>query len=176
MTELIDTLTPDTREKVLELLALAQERYGYKLRIVSARRSCQEQAKLYAQGRTAPGNVVTNAKGCMSWHTLGRAVDLGFIQPNPSPQDWENLGELGESLGFIWGKRFGPKLNDLPHFEYHPGVKIEQICTNPDDCEAGVAASMGVTFGSGSSGSSESVFPYVAIVISSAVIAWALLD
>lgn len=148
---LIDTLTPDTREKVVQLLSEAKERYGYDLKVVSARRSCEEQAKLYAQGRTAPGKVVTNARGCMSWHTLGRAVDIAFVSPNPTAQDWDNLGEIGESLGFKWGKRFSGTLNDLPHFEYHPGVAIEQVCVNPDDCEGGVSRSMGVSPGSSSS-------------------------
>lgn len=151
MADLISTLTPDTQERVVQLLSAAEERYGYKLKVVSARRSCEEQAKLYAQGRTAPGKVVTNAKGCMSWHVLGRAVDIAFVSPNPTAQDWDNLGEIGESLGFKWGKRFSGTLNDLPHFEYHPGVKIEQVCFNPDDCDGGVSQSMG----SATSGSAD---------------------
>jgi len=143
LADLISTLTPDTQEKVRTLIALAEERYGYKVKVVSARRSCDEQAKIYAQGRTSPGKIVSNAKGCMSWHVLGRAVDLAFIYPNPTAADWDNLGEIGESLGFKWGKRFSGTLNDLPHFEYHPGVAIEQVCLNPDDCEGGVSQSMG---------------------------------
>jgi peptidoglycan L-alanyl-D-glutamate endopeptidase CwlK len=148
---LLATLTPDTREKVEELLALARERYGYNLKIVSARRTCEEQARLYAIGRTAPGQIVTNSRGCMSWHTMGRAVDLAFVSPNPTIQDWDNLGDLGQSIGFIWGKYF-TGLQDLPHFEYHPGVKIEQLCHDPSDCEGGVRASMSYAGGASSGG------------------------
>lgn len=156
MADLISTLTPDTQDKVRTLIALAEERYGYKVKVVSARRSCEEQAKIYAQGRTAPGKIISNAKGCLSWHVLGRAVDLSFVSPNPTAADWDNLGEIGESLGFKWGKRFSGTLNDLPHFEYHPGVTIEQVCPNPDDCEGGVSQSMG------GSASSDGMWPALA--------------
>lgn len=166
---LLASLTPDTRERVEALLSAAREKYGYELKILSARRTCEEQASLYAQGRTKPGNVVTNARGCMSWHVLGRAVDLGWIRPNPTVEDWDRLGALGESLGFVWGKYF-KGLNDLPHFEYHPGVKIEQVCVDPSACEEGVARSMGVAFGAAASGGS--VWPYVVGAAAVAALAW----
>nr|WP_295770097.1 M15 family metallopeptidase [Rhodoferax sp.] len=40
-------------------------------------RSCAEQDALYAQGRTAPGNKVTNAKSGDSNHNFGIAFDIG---------------------------------------------------------------------------------------------------
>lgn len=148
--EMLATLTPDTRAKAEELIALAKERYGYVLKIASARRTCQQQAGLYAIGRTAPGAIVTNSRGCLSWHVMGRAIDIAFVSPNPTIHDWDRLGELGQSIGFIWGKYF-TGLQDLPHFEYHPGVKIEQVCPDPSDCEGGVRNSMSL------GGSSSSV-------------------
>jgi hypothetical protein len=169
--DLLSTLTPDTREKVEQLLAEAQAQYGYNLKVVSARRGCAEQAKLYAQGRTAPGKVVTNAQGCKSWHVLGRAVDIAFVSPNPSPQDWDNLGAIGEALGFKWGKRFSGTLNDLPHFEYHPGMKIEDVCPDPSDCDGGVASSMGQGGAAG-----EPAWPYLVVSVAAAALTWALLS
>jgi hypothetical protein len=169
--DLLSTLTPDTREKVEDLLAQAKDQYGYNLKVVSARRGCDEQAKLYAQGRTAPGKVVTNSQGCKSWHVLGRAVDIAFVSPNPSPQDWDNLGAIGEALGFKWGKRFSGTLNDLPHFEYHPGLKIEDVCPDPSDCDGGVAVSMGQGGASG-----EPAWPYVVVLVAAAAITCVLLE
>jgi hypothetical protein len=137
----LSLLTPDTREKAEQLLEMAAAQ-GLQVRVVSTRRDCVEQARLYAQGRTTPGTVVTNAKGCRSWHVLGRAFDIALVG-NPSPADWDAVGAIGEGLGLVWGKRFSGTLNDLPHFEWHPGMTTESVCPNPDDCEGGVATSMG---------------------------------
>lgn len=142
---LLDTLTPDTRAVAEEFLARARDELGLDVRVVSTRRSCEEQAKLYAQGRTAPGKVVTNSKGCMSWHVMGRAFDVMIQGSGIGVAEWDRLGALGESMGLKWGKYFA-NLNDTPHFEYHPGMVIEQFCQDPDECEAGVAASMGVAY------------------------------
>lgn len=51
-------------------------RFGFPLGIVSGLRSQAEQDRLYAQGRTAPGAIVTWTRN--SAHTSGRAVDFGF--------------------------------------------------------------------------------------------------
>ena len=65
MSNSLADLTPDTQAAVAQLLAHAQAS-GYKVRIDSTLRMCDEQAALYAQGRTTPGNIVTNASGCGS--------------------------------------------------------------------------------------------------------------
>jgi len=50
--------------------------YGFPIGIVAGYRSQQEQERLYAQGRTSPGAIVTWTKN--SRHTVGQAVDVGF--------------------------------------------------------------------------------------------------
>lgn len=140
----LSALEPETRELAETLLARVREELGYELRVVSTRRDCAEQARLYAQGRTAPGNVVTNARGCMSWHVMGRAFDVAFVRPNPGVAEWNAVGAIGESLGLVWGKNF-PGLNDVPHFQNSRGLRIEDFCVDPDDCEGGVARSMGLS-------------------------------
>lgn len=138
----LSLLEAETRAKAEALLAQAQAA-GLSLTVVSTRRSCADQARLYAQGRTTPGTIVTNAKGCRSWHVLGRAFDVAFTGMSPTPSDWDTVGAIGEGLGLTWGKRFSGTLNDLPHFEWHPGMTTEQVCPNPDDCDGGVAQSLG---------------------------------
>jgi hypothetical protein len=134
----LDSLTPDTKEAVEGLLAALKAK-GIEAKIRSTRRSCQEQAELYSIGRGDGDTraIVTKAKGCMSWHTLGRAVDITLL----GGASYDVLGQTAIDLGFVWGGNF-TGFPDVGHVEWHPGVKIEQICTNPDQCEAGVEASM----------------------------------
>lgn len=119
-------LTPDTVQAVQLLRNYAQKSgYGRGFKVVSALRSCAEQNAIYAQGRTTPGPIVTNAKGCMSWHVHGRAVDI-----NAPLEHLPYLGRFWESLGGTWGGRFG----DPGHFGWHPGMKAGQLC-NESTCE-----------------------------------------
>lgn len=52
---------------------------GLTARIISGTRTFDEQNKLYAQGRTSPGNVVTNARAGYSNHNFGIAWDVGIF-------------------------------------------------------------------------------------------------
>ncbi len=52
------------------------------INIISGLRSYEEQDALYAQGRTAPGNKVTNARGGYSNHNFGIAFDIGVFSGN----------------------------------------------------------------------------------------------
>jgi len=87
---------------------------GYDIRITSGFRSQAEQNALYAQGRTAPGEIVTWTKD--SKHVVQNAFDVAF-KGNPYPKnfDWEKLGIIGEELGLRWGGRW--KVKDSLHFE-----------------------------------------------------------
>jgi hypothetical protein len=131
-------LTPDTQAAV-ELLFDYAATLGLTPRVTSTVRSCAEQNALYAKGRTTEGPVVTNARGCISWHVLERAVDVSLGAGAPIA-DYEVLGEFWESLGGFWGGRI-PGLGDFGHFEWHPGVSIEELCSNPGDCSGAVARS-----------------------------------
>lgn len=85
------------------------------LKITSGRRTQEEQDKLYAQGRTTPGPIVTWTRN--SNHISGKAFDIAFSGKDPYPKNfnWEILGKLGESVGLKWGGRW--KTPDNPHFE-----------------------------------------------------------
>ena len=48
------------------------------IRVTEGLRSWNEQQRLYEQGRTTPGKIVTNCPGGHSWHNLGLAVDEVF--------------------------------------------------------------------------------------------------
>lgn len=116
----IGTLQPSIQPLALRLLELSQER-GIPLEIVQAERSMQQQAEIYAQGRTQPGPVVTNAKPGDSYHNYGLAFDVvptvykSLPDWNPSGSLWQTIGEIGEGLGLEWGGRW--RTPDKPHFQ-----------------------------------------------------------
>ena len=68
----IMTMHPKVRFEVLHLFKKCFKQ-GLRIRIVQAYRTFAEQNELYAQGRTKPGPIVTNAKGGLSNHNYGLA-------------------------------------------------------------------------------------------------------
>jgi peptidoglycan L-alanyl-D-glutamate endopeptidase CwlK len=123
----IATLEPVTaklaREHLRRLAAL-----GLNFKVTSARRTWQEQAALYAKGRTAPGPKVTNARPGYSWHNFGTAYDLTlFSGKNPvwESKHYDTAGKIGEDLGLEWGGRW-TRLVDRPHFQRPLGLTLAQ--------------------------------------------------
>lgn len=104
---------------------------GLKLTLTQGYRSKEYQERLYEQGRTTPGAVVTNAKPGLSKHNFGVAIDVAPLneQGNPYwPNDeklWEQIGQIGESVGLKWGGRWS-KFKDRPHFE-HPDSSMKDL-------------------------------------------------
>ena len=88
--------------------------------ITQTLRDAEYQNSLYAQGRTKPGKIVTNAKGGSSVHEKGEAWDfVPTISGEPvwdakSPL-WEKCGVIAEGLGMEWGGRW--KFVDKPHVQ-----------------------------------------------------------
>lgn len=98
---------------------------GIDITVVQGLRSWTQQGALYAQGRTTPGKIVTNAPGGYSWHCFGLAVDCapddpgkpGFpIDWNPEHPDWKRMEQVGMSLGLTSGATW-TRLVDAPHFQ-----------------------------------------------------------
>lgn len=97
---------------------------GRELIIVSAYRSLEAQAKLYAQGRSAPGKIVTRAVAGSSPHNFQCAVDCWVMSEDGSSIDWNNqeYKEIARTHAaavsdkIVWGGNFN-SLVDLPHWE-----------------------------------------------------------
>ena len=100
--------------------------------VTSGARTTEEQKALYAQGRTKPGGIVTNADGVKNKSNhqsksdgFGHAVDIcpyvnGKLDWNTSKNFKivaEHICDVAESLGIniAWGGNW--KFTDLPHFE-----------------------------------------------------------
>jgi len=115
----------------VSLLATAAKQ-GIVLVVTQAYRTFEEQAKIYAQGRTRPGRIVTYAPPGFSWHNWRKAFDVA-IQVFPgdtTPRDlydgpWEVVGEMGEKLGLEWGGHW--KVPDLPHFQFTGRASLSSL-------------------------------------------------
>jgi peptidoglycan L-alanyl-D-glutamate endopeptidase CwlK len=107
-------------------------------------RSPEEQAALYARGRTKPGRIVTWAKPGQSEHNAvmngrpaARAFDVVPLRAgkpvwgtggngiDEDPRDdatddlevWQRVGAIGERVGLSWAGRWPRGKREFPHFE-----------------------------------------------------------
>jgi peptidoglycan L-alanyl-D-glutamate endopeptidase CwlK len=120
----IELLHPKLQEKAKQLEELCAQR-GLPFKTTETFRTALEQDLLYAQGRTSKGSIVTNAKGASfsSGHQWGVAFDFARSDTKDAYDEsdrigktfFADVGELGESIGLIWGGRW--KKPDRPHFE-----------------------------------------------------------
>lgn len=140
----IAKLHPKVRSEVAEIITEIQSK-GIDIRIVQGLRTFAEQDALYAQGRTIPGAIVTNAKGGDSNHNYGLAIDFCLLHKDGTiswnlkedmdkdgKSDWLEVVEVFESKGWFWGGRF-KSIKDNPHFEKTFSKTITQLKLLPKD-------------------------------------------
>lgn len=114
--------------KVLEIIEQAYKEGIYVL-ITDGYRSNAEQDALYAQGRTKPGKIVTNAKGGQSNHNFGIAVDFcltnekGTVANYTVNSEWRRVAAIAKSMGFAWGGDWKGFV-DNPHLEYTGKITV----------------------------------------------------
>lgn len=118
MSRNISDLHPRLQQKIAELQQLCKKE-GLPLGIGECFRTVAEQDALYAQGRTKPGNIVTNAKGSTygSQHMFGIAVDFFKNVVGHAYDDiafFNRVGELAKSIGLGWGGDWTNPV-DKPH-------------------------------------------------------------
>lgn len=106
--------------------ALATE--GMTVEVVQGLRTFAEQDELFKQGRSKPGQIVTNAKGGQSNHNYGLAVDLcPFLNGKPQWNDnngFVRIGAEAAKQGLEWGGSW-KKFIDKPHVQVG-GLTIAQ--------------------------------------------------
>ena len=119
--KVIATLLPEVRP-IARMLVQKASAAGIAIKIISGLRTYEEQNALYAQGRSAPGNIVTNARGGYSNHNFGIAFDVGVFEGNrylPDSPKYKAVGALGVDLGLEWGGSW-KTIVDQPHFQLRP--------------------------------------------------------
>jgi peptidoglycan hydrolase-like protein with peptidoglycan-binding domain len=126
----LSKIHPTLADKARQLIAKAHEE-GIDLVVTQGLRTIAEQNALYAQGRTAPGKIVTKAKGGSSYHNFGLAFDIAVRKEN-GDIDWNStklynrVGQLGKSIGLEWGGDF-KSIKDTPHFQLTFGLTLSQL-------------------------------------------------
>lgn len=107
---------------------------GYEILTTSTYRDAESQAKLYAQGRTEPGKIVTYANSGQSYHNYKVAFDIVPIRngkcvwgtSGKDLETWQAIGTIGKACGLEWAgdwKRF----REFPHFQYTNGLSIDAL-------------------------------------------------
>jgi hypothetical protein len=109
----------------ISLILTQMEAKGTPMFVVVGVRTAEQEHRLWEQGRTAPGVIVTNCDGytVKSNHQphadgLGYAVDCAFLtgEPFALTNPWVAYGAAVEAQGLIWGGRFTSPV-DLDHAE-----------------------------------------------------------
>ncbi len=130
----LDDLVPPAAARARKFLQAANDN-GIDLLVTSTLRDSAAQAALYAQGRTKPGKIVTNAKPGQSWHNWGCALDVVPLR-NGKPvwgtttdvdkALWNKIGQLGEQAGLEWAGRW-VRFREYAHFQYTGGLKLADL-------------------------------------------------
>lgn len=144
--ERIQLLHPKLRDEAVELYdeivasltGSAICRFAYTLRTFA------EQDALFAQGRSKPGKIVTNAKGGQSYHNYGLAIDIVLLTDKDKngtfetaswdlktdfdgdkKADWMEVVQIFKRYGYEWGGDW--KFVDAPHFQKSFGKSIYEL-------------------------------------------------
>ena len=112
---------PELQQKAEKIVSACRGQ-GLLIGIGECFRTVAEQDALYAKGRTAPGSIVTNAKGSSysSHHQWGTAFDIyrndGKGAYNDSDGFFSKVGAIGVKIGLEWGGNWTSPV-DKPHFQ-----------------------------------------------------------
>jgi peptidoglycan L-alanyl-D-glutamate endopeptidase CwlK len=129
----LSDLHPKVREMAEAFEAKAFEE-GIPVIITSTYRDFEAQNALYAQGRTKPGKIVTNAKGGQSFHNFRVAFDFVPLRGKKpvwgtSGADgvlWERCGKIAESVGLEWAG-WWKSFKEMAHCQYTGGLTLKDF-------------------------------------------------
>ena len=129
---------PIVEERTNQLIRQSAEK-GIAILITDGFRSAEDQDRLYEQGRSAEGNIVTHAKGGESYHNFGLAVDFALKTPSEEViwdrqfdgnkngvSDWSEVVKMAKELGFEWGGDWAG-FKDYPHLQMDFGLTIAEL-------------------------------------------------
>lgn len=152
-------LHPKVRDEVIALITKVETGFppNIAVRIVQGLRTIKEQDALYAKGRTAPGSIVTHAKGGSSYHNYGLAIDFAILidkdgngtydelswdikkdNDKDGVADWLEVVKVFEAAGWEWGGKWS-SLKDYPHLQKTFGYRWQVLLSkhNSKDYIAG---------------------------------------
>ena len=124
-----DLLAPiRTRSEKFMSLCLGK---GIDVIITSTYRDAESQSALYAQGRTAPGRIVTNARAGDSFHNWRCAFDVVPLRNGKAVWDeadplWTQIGAVGMMCDLDWAGSWHT-FREFPHFQYTGGLSLADL-------------------------------------------------
>jgi peptidoglycan L-alanyl-D-glutamate endopeptidase CwlK len=125
----IEDLNPKTAKLCHAFIDVCKA-MGIEILITSTYRDNESQNALYAQGRSAPGNKVTNAKGGQSYHNYKCAFDfVPLVNGKPNWNDpalFKKCGEVAESVGLEWAGRW-KTFQEMAHCQYTNGLTLADL-------------------------------------------------
>ena len=117
---------------------------GYASAVAEGFRSVARQQELYAQGRTTPGQIVTEKDGVAhpSNHQSSLAADLAFMHGGQLSWDvpqaaWEYLQHLAHTEGLTSGSDW-KTFKDMPHLEWPASDHATYAAAHVWQIEAGL--------------------------------------
>lgn len=140
-------LHPKVRDEIKNLIEKAEINLPKTIAIAVPQglRTIDEQNELYAQGRTKPGPIVTNAKGGSSYHNYGLAFDFCLVydtngdgvydetswdikkdNDKDGVADWLEVVKVFEQAGWEWGGKWS-SIKDYPHLQKTFGNTWQQL-------------------------------------------------
>ena len=135
----LGTFDPRSERNILTLHPKAQEcarasltkilAAGITARIISGTRTYAEQDQLFEQGRSLPGNRVTNARAGESNHNFCIAWDLGIFDGGAYLGDsplYTRAAGVGLVDGLEWGGNW-QSFKDKPHYQVATGLAISAV-------------------------------------------------
>lgn len=124
---------PILRERYTRGVALARSEDLY-VHCFEAMRTAERQEMLYAQGRSLPGPVVTNARAWESMHQYGLAIDSAFDSDPKTLKvewtwngNWRRFGEIMMAEGLIWYGAPGSRFREAPHVQLTGGLTLAEV-------------------------------------------------
>lgn len=135
--ENMDGLNRKARVKLEAFLGAAEQamaKHGVRVEVLSGTRTWAAQSALYAQGRSKPGPIVTNAKAGSSWHQYGLAIDLGLFrggvyldeaEPKLAAKLYAELGKIAAGMDIEWAGTWR-SFPEGPHFQWTAGLTLAE--------------------------------------------------
>lgn len=135
----LNTLHPDDRirKDAIEAWQECEDAMpsNVKIIVVQGYRSIAESTKIYNQGRTTPGEIVTYALPGHSWHNYAMAFDFAMVTNGKDDYTvgplWMKVVAIMKKHGWTWGGDFPPvngkSETDNPHFEKKLGYTTNQM-------------------------------------------------
>ena len=125
----LSVIYPPLVHRVRNFLA-DMNRHGISVLVTAGLRTYAEQDALYAQGRTAPGPIVTRARAGYSSHNFGLAVDVAPDDVDtPGLQiDWDARQPEWKTLVFMVRCN---RLNSGITFGDRPHIYLEELHDTP---------------------------------------------